>query len=221
MSKIVPTSPTFILLFGLPGSGKTCFARQFANDIQAAHVQVDRFRFELFDNPTFSSSENAIVSNLADYMTEEFLKAGISVLYDTASMRISQRKALYSEIKKSKARVLLVWLQIDIESAFSRVVNRDRRKIDNKYAASLDRTSFDALIGRMQNPHTSEDYVVISGKHNYQTQRSTVLKKFFDLGLIEASTATDKLVKPGLVNLIPNYRSGRVDNTRRNILIHG
>jgi predicted kinase len=219
MTKLTLTKPTLILLYGFPGSGKTYFARQLCEDISAAHVQGDRIRYELFEEPRFDRQENEIVEHLMQYMTEEFLNAGISVVYDTNAMRLSERRALRDMARRVKAQPLLIWLQIDIESAFTRVVKRDRRKTDDKYAVPVDRTTFESLISRMQNPNATEDYMVISGKHTFATQRSAIIKKLYDSGLLSAETANNKMAKPGLVNLIPNPMAGRVDPTRRNIVI--
>jgi predicted kinase len=54
MSKVVPTKPFLILLYGFPGSGKTYFARQLTEHVQAAHVHGDRIRGELFDKPRYN-----------------------------------------------------------------------------------------------------------------------------------------------------------------------
>jgi hypothetical protein len=83
----------------------------------------------------------------------------------------------------------------------------------------LDQSAFESLANGMQNPEPTEDYIVISGKHAYQTQRSSTVKKLYDLNLIGTSDASSKVVKPGMVNLVPNPMAGRVDNTRRNITI--
>jgi predicted kinase len=219
MSKITLTRPTLILLYGFPGSGKSFFARQLCEEINAAHIHSDRIRHELFDKPRFDRQENDIVNHLMEYMAEEFLNAGISVVFDTNAMRFSQRRELRDMARRHKAEPLLAWLQIDLESAFTRVVKRDRRKADDRYAMPLDRTTFEQLVSYMQNPNKTEDYVVISGKHNFTTQRSTMLKKLYDLGLLDAATASSKLAKPGMVNLVPNPLAGRVDNSRRNIVI--
>lgn len=219
MSKIVLNKPTMITLYGFPGSGKTFFARQLAEALHAAHVQADRFRFELFEEPRYDKRENQVVNHLAEYMAEEFLNAGVSVIYDVNTLRLAQRRALRDMARKAKAQTLLIWVQIDAESAFDRVAKRDRRKTDDKYAVSMDRTTFDDVTGHMQNPQTVEDYVVVSGKHNFQTQRAAIVKKFYSLSLIESTTATERLVKPELVNLIPHQLRGRVDQTRRNIII--
>ncbi len=216
MNKLILNKPTLVLLYGFPGSGKTFVARQLCEDIMAAHVQGDRIRFELFSEPRYDRQENEIITHLMQYMTEEFLGAGISVVYDISAARFGQRRLLRDMARKAKAKTALVWLQIDTESAFTRVAKRDRRKTDDHYAAPMDRSTFENIINHMQNPNAAEDYIVVSGKHNYQTQRSTIIKKLYDIGLINTSDASNKLVKPGLVNLVP---AGRVDVTRRNIVI--
>jgi predicted kinase len=219
MSKIELNTPTLILLYGYPGAGKTYFARQIADELHAAHVQADRFRFELFEEPRFDKNENRIVDHLAQYMAQEFLSAGVSVIYDLSSSRAGQRRMLRYLARKLKSQCMMVWVQIDTESAFERVAKRDRRKTDDKYAVTMDRTTFDEVTGKMQNPQTNEDYVVVSGKHHFQTQRTAFLKKLHSLGLISSSTATDGVPKPGLVNLVPAALAGRVDQSRRNISI--
>lgn len=217
--KLTLTKPTFIMLYGFPGAGKTHFARQFCESVHAAHVQGDRIRYELFEEPRYDRQENEIVSHLMGYMAEEFLRAGISVVYDMNAARLSERRMLRDIARKLKATPILIWFQIDAESSFMRLSKRDRRKTDDKYSAPITKNAFEALIGAMQNPAPTEDYIVISGKHNFHTQRSAVLKKFYDIGLINADTTSNTMVKPGLVNLIPNPAAGRVDATRRNIII--
>jgi predicted kinase len=211
--------PTFIQLYGFPGSGKTFFARHLSESLGAAHIHGDRIRHELFEQPRFDTRENEVINHLMEYMAEEFLKSGISVIYDMNALRLSQRRALRDMARRLKAYPLLIWFQIDIESAFSRVVKRDRRKADDRYAVPMDRTTFESIAGHMQNPSAAEDYVVVSGKHTFKTQQHMVIKKLYDLGLIDMTVAGDKLVKPELVNRVPNPLAGRVDTTRRNIVI--
>lgn len=219
MAKITPVKPLLIQLYGFPGSGKTYFARQFCEHFQAAHVQGDRIRYELFENPRYDKQENDVIAQLMDYMTEEFLSAGISVVYDTNAMRISQRHSLREMARKAHAQPLLVWLQVDADSSFVRTTQRDRRRSDDKYAAPMDRTTFDNVSGHMQNPQPAEDYVVISGKHVFKTQYSAVMKKLHELNMISSNEVVSQVAKPGMVNLIPNPAAGRVDMSRRNIMI--
>lgn len=218
MQKVVPNKPLLILLYGFPGAGKTYFARQLCDHLQAAHVHGDRIRSELFEEPRYDREENDVISHLMDYMTEAFLNADMSVVYDTNAMRLAQRRQLRDMARKAHAQTVLVWFQVDLETAYVRAAKRDRRKSDDKYSPAIDRPTFDRLASGMQNPQ-NEDYVVISGKHTFATQLRSFVKRLREDGLLTINETQAKLAKPGLVNLIPNPTAGRVDMTRRNIVI--
>lgn len=220
MSKIIPNKPLLIMMYGYPGAGKTYFGRQLCENLQAAHLNGDRIRHELFEKPRYDQQENNIVTHLMEYMAEEFLRAGVSVIFDADTNRLAQRRALRDIARKTSSQSLLIWLQIDIESAALRINRRDRRKSDDKYAAPVTKESFNQRVKAMQNPN-NEDYMVISGKHTFKTQKSSVIRKLYDIGLVSVDTASNSVIKPGMVNLVPkaNPSAGRVDESRRNITI--
>jgi predicted kinase len=182
-------------------------------------VSGDRIRSELFENPRYDAQENAIVTHLMNYMTHEFLNSGVSVVYDTNSLRISQRRTLRELARNNKAEFLLIWLQIDPDSAFARTQDRDRRTIDDRYAQPQDSNTFEKSLSSMQNPQPGEEYLVISGKHTFTTQKNAVVNRLYQQGLISTDVVQHSVAKPGLVNLIPNPHAGRVDLSRRNIVI--
>lgn len=219
MSKVILTKPTLIMLYGFPGAGKTYVARQLAEQVKAAHLQADRIRDELFAQPRYDKQEDGIVSHLLDYMTSEFLSSGISVIYDTNALRVAQRKQLREMARKHKAQFALIWLQIDTDSAYARTFKRDKRKTDDRYSRVYDRASFDAYAATMQNPTLTEDYTVVSGKHTFATQRNAILKRLYDQGVLDTAQMTNTVARPALVNLVPQHSAGRVDRSRRNIVI--
>lgn len=219
MAKITPAKPFLIMLYGFPGAGKTYFSRQLGDKVQLAHIQADRIRAELFEQPRYDKQENEVVMQLMNYMAGEFLSAGLSVVYDVNMMRGAQRRQLRDIARKMGVQPLLVWLQIDADTAFQRGQKRDRRRLDDRFAAQLDRHSFDSIASHMQNPSQNEEYVVVSGKHVFNTQFSAVSRKLRELGLIGLGDTGTHLARPELVNLVPNPTAGRVDMTRRNIII--
>ena len=218
MQKTMLAKPIVVMLYGYPGSGKSHFAKLFCDSFNIAYLHGDRIRHELFNNPTHSSKENKLVEHLMKYMANEFLGAGIGVVFDSDVSRLVQRRRLRELARQAKAVPLLIWLQIDSESAQTRIKLRDRRKNEDKYAVPFTEEGFRKQISTMQNP-INEDYTVISGKHTFNTQKSAILKRMYELGVITTTTASSKVVKPGMINLVPNLTAGRVDLARRNITI--
>lgn len=219
MAKLQLLKPTLFMLYGFPGSGKTYFSRQLCEELQVAHVNGERIRQELFDEPRYDAQENQIVRQLMQYMTEEFLNAGLSVVYDANAFRQSTRRELREIAHKHKAESVLVWFQIDADSSLARATVRDRRKSDDKYSEPINQETFQRLLTGMQNPTPAENYLVVSGKHTFKTQHQTIIRRLYDTGLLQASQAMAGKAKPTLVNLIPNPLAGRVDPSRRNISI--
>src|SRR3989344_5446125 len=109
MAKVPLSKPTLICFYGYPGSGKSYVARNLEDELEIARVSADRVRHELFRQPRYDTQENAIVAHLMNYMTEEFLSAGVSVAYDTNVLRTGQRRKLRELARRHHANYLLVW----------------------------------------------------------------------------------------------------------------
>ncbi len=221
MVKARPNKPILICVYGFPGAGKSFTARNLANDLGMAHVSAERLRGELFDRPEYTAREEAAVVRLMNYMTGAFLEAGVSAVYDINAVRVGQRRALRALAHRHQAEYLLLWLQIDQETALARHQNRDRRTADDKFAVPHTTESFSYFIGEMQNPESSEEYLVLSGKHGFAIQKSAIISRLYKLGLISGELVQANITKPELVNLIPAPAEDRVDLSRRNITING
>lgn len=217
--RIEPVQPVLVLLYGFPGAGKTYFARQFTESVHAAHLEQDRIRHELFGQPRFTKQENTALNRIMEYMASEFLSAGISVVYDMNSMRLSQRKNLREMARLNKAQTIVVWFQVDPDTAFIRNQKRDRRKADDHYAVGYDVEAFRQIAAYMQQPEHVEDTIVVSGKHSFSSQLSSAIKKLSDMGVIKASSAAHKMIKPELVNLVPSVNARNQIQSRRNIVL--
>lgn len=218
MAKIALNKPVLVCPYGFPGAGKSFVARNLAEHVQMAHVSADRIRSELFAKPRYDKQEDAIVAHLMNYMAEEFLGAGLGVVYDANALSGSQRRRLRELAAKHRAAYLLVWLQIDVESAFARTQRRDRRTTDDKFAQPQTRESFNQKLANMQNPK-DEQYLVVSGKHAFITQKSAIVNRLYQMGLISSETVQSNVTKPGLVNLVPNRYVTETDAARRNISV--
>lgn len=219
MERIQPTQPVLILNYGFPGSGKTYFSRQFSEAVHVAHLEQDRIRYELFQQPKFTKQENTALTRIIEFMANEFLTAGISVVIDMNAMRVAQRKAFREMARRHKAQTIVVWFQIDAETAFMRNFKRDRRKNDDRFAIGYDAEGFKQMAAYMQHPEPTEDFVVISGKHSFAGQLSTVIKKMADMNIVKKTIAAHKMIKPELVNLVPTPEPLQKKSHKRNIVL--
>lgn len=218
-SKPQAKKPFILILYGYPGSGKTTFARQFADEVEkTVHIDIDKVRVELGEQLKRRNIDEAFVGPMVEYLTREFLSNGFNIVLDVPVFKKSDRRQIRSLALDTKAKLVMAWLQIDAESAFERIRKRDRRKISDRYANDYNQTEFDALINSSQNP-TDEDYVVISGKHTFNTQKLAVFKKLQQLGILSYEQTVNKKIKPELVNLIPPVLRGHDDLKRRDISI--
>lgn len=213
-------NPVIVYMYGLPGSGKTFVARQLSDFLGMAHLSSDRLRYELFDNPKHDKTENMVISHLMDYMSEEFLNNGVSVVYDMSVSRLNDRRNLREMAARLKAKELLVWVQIDVDTAWTRSQTRDKRKADDKYSNPISQQVFESYMKAMQNP-VNENYLVLSGKHLFNSHKNAFLRRFNEMGILNLHANEPALPKPGLVNLVSQAQNqaGRADFSRRNLTI--
>ena len=97
--------PVLFYTVGLPGAGKTSFARNMAHWLAIEHLRGDKIGFELFRFPTFSPQERQMVYAEMGRRAGEHLQAGRHVLYDAAVNTRAQRQELTALAKKRAGRL--------------------------------------------------------------------------------------------------------------------
>jgi predicted kinase len=185
-----------------------------------AHVSSDRIRDQLFENPTYDRQEQQIVLQMMLMMTDQYLSLGIPVIFDISLNRAVERRALRDIAKQHQAQNILIWLQIDQQSALLRSQTKDKRRAEDKYTSPLNQQQFEMLSASFQPPQ-NEDYLVVSGKHSFESQKGTIMRRLRELNLIDDESMKPHVAMPGLVNLTAqaSAKAGRVDYSRRNIVI--
>lgn len=213
MLKTKLTRPVVIMLLGYPGSGKSYTSSHIAELLGMALVSEDRIRESLFEEPKYTKDEQSVVMQMMIMMAEEYLTLGIPVMFDAGLNKTAERKNIRDIARKHKADTLLIWLQVDQETA------KLRTKVAKKHGSDHEKV-FDITQESFQAPH-NEDYVVASGKHTFDSQKQTIVRKLREMGLITDETMKPHIPMPGMMNLTAQAqnRAGRIDYTRRNISI--
>lgn len=166
MKSLSLTKPHVIILIGIPGSGKTFFAQQFAETFNAPYIHLEQIL-------RLSGTSATAARKLADYQLRELLKTKQSIIIEGLVETRVERTALMRTLESAGYGLLLVWVQTDPVTAQQRATKRGNGKTN--HILTLDQ--FDRLSKRFVAPSSVEPSLVISGKHTYASQARVVLKK--------------------------------------------
>ena len=165
------------MMVGLPGAGKSFFARQFAESFNAPLVSADHLRTAIFSNPTHTKEEDVLIDTIMLQQTRELLKTNRSIVVDGSCNVRANRQDLQRLAKQKNYNTLIIWVQTDGPTCRQRALKRNPSREGDILNAPLTNETFDAQVKRFTPPHTTEAAIVISGKHTYSTQLRVVLKR--------------------------------------------
>ena len=100
--------PAFIVVSGLPGTGKSYFCQQLAERLPCLVLESDALRKQLFPVPTYSVSESSRLFQTIHQLIEELLSKGIPVVLDATNLSERYRERLYSIAERRNAKLILV-----------------------------------------------------------------------------------------------------------------
>lgn len=220
MSRLTFAKPPLFIILGLPGAGKSFFARQFHQANHVPLIATDRIRHELFEQPLFNKEELQTTLRITTHMAENMLPLRHGLIVDGGLSMRKHRRELCILAAKYDYIPLIIWVQTDMDTAFNRASNRDRRKTDDKHAVPISLETFNRLRKQFT-PPTNEEYVVISGKHVFNTQYRSVVRKMQSKGFFATSPVQSNVAASQQSNQTDHahtQRPPRVDYGRRRIV---
>ena len=87
-----------VIVFGLPGSGKSYFAIRLAKIIKADYINSDQVRRDIFAKRTYSKEEKELVYNAMLSKMKESLHSNRNVVLDATFHKKETRKQFVDEI---------------------------------------------------------------------------------------------------------------------------
>ena len=120
------TAPAFVVVSGLPGTGKSHFCRKLAERIDLVILESDSMRKQLFPSPTYGKEESTQLFRACHGVVEELLRRGINVALDATNLEEHNRERLYHIADQSGARLIIVRMEAPSEVVRQRLERRVR-----------------------------------------------------------------------------------------------
>ena len=129
--------PTFIVVSGLPGTGKTYFCSQLAQRLPFVILESDALRKTLFSSLSYSSKESSRLFRAIHLLIERLLKKGTSLILDATNLSERHREYLYSIADRLDVKLILVRVEAPPQVVYERLKTRQdnpRNKSDAEWA---------------------------------------------------------------------------------------
>ncbi|MFB0559105.1 MAG: AAA family ATPase [Dehalococcoidales bacterium] len=116
--------PAFIVVSGLPGTGKTYFCSRLAERLPFVVLESDALRKALFSSPDYSSQESSHLFRAIHLLIERLLKKGVSLILDATNLSEQHREYLYSIADHLDVKLILVRVEAPPEVVRERLETR-------------------------------------------------------------------------------------------------
>ena len=149
--------PYAVMMVGVPGSGKSFFASQFAETFHAPYVDslvVERL-----------SRDNAAAGELIGVILGEVVKTKQTFVFEGNSDSRTHRSEFARWARNKGYQPVFIWVQTDQRTSLQRSLK----------AKTLSKDAFNEILRGFSAPHEDEKAIVISGRHTYASQARVVL----------------------------------------------
>jgi predicted kinase len=117
-------NPAFVVVSGLPGTGKTFFCSKLAEKQPFYILESDALRKVLFLSPDYSPRESARLFTALHSLIEWLLGSGVPLIFDATNLSEHNREYLYRIGDRVGARLALVSVEAPPAVAYQRLQAR-------------------------------------------------------------------------------------------------
>lgn len=168
---------------GLPGAGKTTFARNFSHWLGVPHLRGDTIGLELFRFPTYSPEERAAVFAEMSRRAAEQLRARRHVVYDAAVNSAAQRQQLRELAQEHGAVALGVWVNTPAELSKKRAGMLRDAGLAGRVARIIPPHIFDHYAATFESPGHEHNIIEITGDHPFALQYRRLQRRLYGSNL--------------------------------------
>ena len=149
--------PRAILVFGAPASGKTTFCEKFSKQFRAPYYNLTEL------SEVYGFDRDHLLTIL-----ELIAKTGQNIVIEGELNTEADREEIKRLFRNSDYDPSLIWIQTDVNTIKARLKTRLK-------SVAKAREEYDDKISQLEAPAETEEPIVLSGKHTFETQCSHVL----------------------------------------------
>jgi predicted kinase len=123
-----------VALCGLPGSGKSHFARELVSRVPMVVLSSDRLRKALVGQPKYTAGESTRLFTACHQLIEELLRQGRKVLFDATNLTEGHRQPLYDIAQRLDVPLVLVHLTAPNGVIRQRLAGRSNGELDSGFS---------------------------------------------------------------------------------------
>jgi len=138
--------PAFIVVSGLPGTGKSYFCSQLSQRLPLLILESDTLRKALFPSPSYSSPESSRLFQAIHLLIERLLKRGVSLILDATNLSERYREHLYRIADHLEVKLILVRVEAPPE------VVRERLQVRQEGVNPVDKSDADWAVYQKMRP---------------------------------------------------------------------
>ena len=116
--------PAFVVVSGLPGTGKSYFCNRLAERLPFIILESDALRKALFPLPSYSSQESSHLFRACHLLIRRLLERGMPLILDATNLSERHREHLYSIADHLEVKLVLVWVEAPPQVVYERLKTR-------------------------------------------------------------------------------------------------
>jgi predicted kinase len=156
-----------ITVFGLPGSGKTYFAKRLALQLHADYINSDELRVSMFSNRTYTDAEKLVVYDAILQGMKRAVEKKKDVVLDATFYKKEVRQKFELAAKYLDAKMVYIEITAD-EEVISERLQKPRAFSEADYDVYL-------KVKAMAQPLNKDHLVLVSTNNNLSSMMEDAL----------------------------------------------
>lgn len=169
-----------VTFVGIPGSGKTTFARNLARELDATVLASDSIRLSMWGtleniqkthtDPLERKNANKLVFGAMNYSAKQILDAGYSVIYDCNANHVWERNEKHDIAHETDALSVVVRIKVPYELSLERLQQREATHDARQFTREKAIEVLERFTNEIEEPTADENVIAIDGSISFDEQ---------------------------------------------------